>query len=86
MSDWVFPLLFMEELRASWEVTRCTVMSDGWTDQKGRTLINFLFGCPKGAMFMKFVNAFAHVKMHDYYVIYWMCSFWRWVHKMLSKS
>ena len=38
------------------------MMSDCWTDQKGRTLINFLVNCPKGTMFMKFVNASAHIK------------------------
>ena len=52
----------LEEFRASWEHTRCTVMSDGWTDQKGRTLLNFLVSCPKGTMFMKYVDASAHIK------------------------
>ena len=27
----------LQELRNSWEVTGCTIMSDGWTDGKGRT-------------------------------------------------
>eukprot|EP00253_Pinus_taeda_P008701 PITA_08701 len=52
----------LEEFRASWAQTRCTVMSDGWTDQKGRTLINFLVSCPKGTMFMKSVDASSHIK------------------------
>eukprot|EP00253_Pinus_taeda_P004556 PITA_04556 len=38
----------LAELKKTWEVTRCTVMSDGWTDRKGRTLLNFLVHCPKG--------------------------------------
>eukprot|EP00253_Pinus_taeda_P006025 PITA_06025 len=50
------------EFRASWEHTGCTVMSDGWTDQKGRTLLNFLVSCLKGTMFMKSVDASAHIK------------------------
>jgi hypothetical protein len=37
-------------------------MSDGWTDGKGRTLLNFLVHCPKGTMFIKSVDASAHVK------------------------
>jgi hypothetical protein len=37
-------------------------MSDGWMDQKGRTLLNFLVNCPKGSMFVKSVDASAHVK------------------------
>eukprot|EP00253_Pinus_taeda_P002491 PITA_02491 len=52
----------LAEFRASWEHTGCTVMSDGWTDQKGRTLLNFLVSCPKGTMFMKSVDASAHIK------------------------
>eukprot|EP00253_Pinus_taeda_P001827 PITA_01827 len=52
----------LAEFKASWEHTGCTVMSDGWTDQKGRTLLNFLVSCPKGTMFMKSIDAFAHIK------------------------
>eukprot|EP00253_Pinus_taeda_P036308 PITA_36308 len=37
-------------------------MSDGWTDQKGRTLINFFVSCPKGTMFIKSVDASAQIK------------------------
>ena len=37
-------------------------MSDSWTDQKGRTLINFLVSCPKGTMFIKSVDASAQIK------------------------
>ena len=37
-------------------------MSDGWTDRKGRTLLNFLVHCPRGTFFLKSVDAFAHVK------------------------
>jgi hypothetical protein len=37
-------------------------MSDGWTDGKGRTLLNFLVHCPRGTMFLKSVDASAHVK------------------------
>ena len=31
-------------------------MADGWTDGKGRTLINFLVNCPKGSMFIEFID------------------------------
>jgi hypothetical protein len=50
------------ELKASWEITRCTVMPDDWMDQKGKTLLNFLVNCLRGIMFIKFVDASAHVK------------------------
>jgi hypothetical protein len=52
----------LQELRDSWEFTGCTMMSDGWTDGKGRTLLNFSIHCPRGRMFMKYVDASAHVK------------------------
>jgi hypothetical protein len=52
----------LEELKASWEIIGCTMMSDGWMDQKGRTLLNFLVNCPRGTMFVKSVDASAHVK------------------------
>ena len=50
------------EFNKSWETIGCTVMSDGWTDSKGRTLINFLVHCPRGTMFVKSIDASAHVK------------------------
>jgi hypothetical protein len=37
-------------------------MSDGWTDWKGRTLLNFWVHCPRGTMFLKSVDASTHVK------------------------
>ena len=52
----------LAEFKQSWESTGCTVMSDGWTDGKGRSLINFLVHCPRGTMFVKSVDASAHVK------------------------
>ena len=32
-------------------------MIDEWTDRKRKTLINFLVYCPKGTIFLKFVDA-----------------------------
>ena len=52
----------LEEFKKSWETTGCTVMFDGWTDGKGRTLINFLVHCPRGKMFIKSIDASAYVK------------------------
>jgi len=37
-------------------------MSDGWTDKKGGTLLNFLVHCPKGTMFIKSLEASEHIK------------------------
>ena len=38
------------------------VMSNGWTNQKGRSLLNFLVSCPRGIMFIRYVDASAHIK------------------------
>ncbi|XP_073053734.1 uncharacterized protein [Primulina eburnea] len=35
----------------------CTIMGDGWTDKKSRTLINFLVNGPKGSIFVESVDA-----------------------------
>ncbi|RWR93355.1 hypothetical protein CKAN_02260300 [Cinnamomum micranthum f. kanehirae] len=48
---------FMEHYKSSWTETGCSIMSDGWTDGKQRTLINFLVYCPKGVIFLKSVDA-----------------------------
>jgi hypothetical protein len=39
---------FVDGFRNTWRETGCTIMADGWTDRKRRTLINFLVYCPKG--------------------------------------
>ncbi|XP_043723450.1 uncharacterized protein LOC122670575 [Telopea speciosissima] len=40
-----------------WKTYGCTVMCDGWTDERGRHLINFLVNCPKGTYFMGSIDA-----------------------------
>ncbi|KAI5440572.1 hypothetical protein KIW84_010160 [Lathyrus oleraceus] len=40
-------------------------MSDGWTDRKGRTLINFLANCSAGTMFVKNVDVSDYGKSGD---------------------
>ena len=37
-------------------------MSDGWSDTRNRTIINFLVSCPQGTMFLKSVDASDRVK------------------------
>ena len=38
----------MSSHKAEWAKVGCTVMADGWTDRRNRTLINFLVNSPKG--------------------------------------
>ncbi|KAJ0965507.1 hypothetical protein J5N97_026645 [Dioscorea zingiberensis] len=37
----------VEEIKSSWGQTGCSILLDGWTDQRGRSLIVFLVECPK---------------------------------------
>ncbi|GAU35412.1 hypothetical protein TSUD_160630 [Trifolium subterraneum] len=55
----------IEEYRSYWKDTGCTLMADGWTDRCRRTLINFLVYCPKGTVFIKYVDASRHSKTAD---------------------
>jgi len=48
--------IYVETYREVWKKTGCTLMADGWTDQKRRPLINFLVYCPKGTVFLKTVD------------------------------
>ncbi|CAH1425310.1 unnamed protein product [Lactuca virosa] len=48
---------FVDSFRPHWEEYRCSIMSDFWTDGKGRCLINFLLNCPLGTVFLKSIDA-----------------------------
>ncbi|RWR86266.1 DNA binding protein [Cinnamomum micranthum f. kanehirae] len=56
---------FMEHYKSCWSETGCSVMADGWTDERQRTLINFLVYCAKGVMFLKLVDASPIIKKSD---------------------
>jgi len=43
--------LMLEEYK-EWKRTGCTIMSDGWTDKKRRSICNFLVNSPKGTTFL----------------------------------
>jgi hypothetical protein len=53
---------YLIEFKESWSKIGCTIMSDGWTDQRSRTILNFLIACLKGTMFLKSVDASDQVK------------------------
>ncbi|XP_028084973.1 uncharacterized protein LOC114286086 [Camellia sinensis] len=48
--------------KEEWVKYGCSLMSDGWTSQSGRTLINFLVNCPRGTMFVESINASSYSK------------------------
>ncbi|KAI3459004.1 hypothetical protein Pfo_015667 [Paulownia fortunei] len=43
---------YVDETRNSWADTGCSILLDGWTDAKGRNLINILVDCPRGAIYL----------------------------------
>eukprot|EP00253_Pinus_taeda_P023136 PITA_23136 len=53
---------YLKDFKDSWAKTGCTIMSDGWTDQRNHTIINFLIFCPQGTMFLKSIDASDKVK------------------------
>ncbi|XP_042485608.1 uncharacterized protein LOC122065818 [Macadamia integrifolia] len=48
-----------------WKRYECTLMSDGWTDKRGRHLINFLVNCPLGTYFMGSVDVSSESQYAD---------------------
>ena len=59
----------LEEPRKSLGGTRCMVQSDGWTDGKGKDLLNFIVNYEKGTKFMMHLYM---LKMQHCYVFSWM--------------
>ncbi|KAI5409265.1 hypothetical protein KIW84_054899 [Lathyrus oleraceus] len=43
----------------------CSIMLDGWTDRKGKTLINFFANCLAGTVFVKNIAASDYAKTGD---------------------
>ncbi|KAI8547423.1 hypothetical protein RHMOL_Rhmol07G0194400 [Rhododendron molle] len=64
----------MEEHKKDQEQYGCTLMSDGWTDRRNRTLINILVNFPRGTMFLKSMDASRFVK--DAKMIYELLDAW----------
>ncbi|KAF1862106.1 hypothetical protein Lal_00026623 [Lupinus albus] len=46
----------LEEHTTDWKKVRCTIMSDGWTDKRRRTILNLLVHGPKGTIFLKYID------------------------------
>ncbi|KAM1240692.1 hypothetical protein ACFX15_045441 [Malus domestica] len=43
---------YVTKIRDSWATTGCSILLDGWTDEKGRSLVNFLVNCPQGPIYL----------------------------------
>ncbi|XP_028793556.1 uncharacterized protein LOC114749230 [Neltuma alba] len=52
----------LAKYKKEWEKWGCTLMCDGWTDGKGRSLTNFLVNSPSGTVFLKSVDTSSVIK------------------------
>ncbi|KAI0528848.1 hypothetical protein KFK09_001391 [Dendrobium nobile] len=52
----------VDDVKKTWIETGVTIMSDGWSDIRHRSIINFLVNNPYGTVFLKSVNASSFVK------------------------
>ncbi|XP_054816887.1 uncharacterized protein LOC129316487 [Prosopis cineraria] len=63
LNDWKKECqLLIESHRSKWKTYGCTLMADGWTDVRQRTLINFLVYSTHGIVFVKSVDTSDLVK------------------------
>ncbi|XP_074305125.1 uncharacterized protein LOC141640129 [Silene latifolia] len=46
----------LDEYKEEWKKTGCTIMSDGWSDRKKRSICNFLVNSPKGTVFLSSID------------------------------
>ena len=45
--------VLIEDQKKEWKKYGCTILSDGWTDGRSRTIINFLVACKDDVVFWK---------------------------------
>ncbi|KAI7728266.1 hypothetical protein M8C21_020908 [Ambrosia artemisiifolia] len=53
---------WIEGQKVEWSKFGCSIMSDGWTDRRHRTLINFLVNSSKRTVFMESIDASSYAK------------------------
>lgn len=44
---------YVKNIRQSWVITGCSILLDGWIDEKGRNLVNILVDCPQGPIYLR---------------------------------
>ncbi|KAL3583362.1 hypothetical protein D5086_014423 [Populus alba] len=44
---------YVNEISRSWASTGCSVLLDGWVDEKGRNLVSFVVECPGGPTYLR---------------------------------
>lgn len=46
----------LEDYKKEWKKYGCTLMSDGWSDRKNRSICNFLVNSPRGTIFLTSID------------------------------
>ncbi|XP_075645343.1 uncharacterized protein LOC142616356 [Castanea sativa] len=54
--------LLVDSQRRHWAEVGCTLMANGWTDTRHKSLVNFFVYCPRGMVFVKSVDTSEIVK------------------------
>ena len=49
-----------------WAKKGCTLMSDGWTDQRGRSIINFLLNSAVGTFYLHSIDCTSEMKTGEF--------------------
>eukprot|EP01018_Ginkgo_biloba_P009685 Gb_04628 [translate_table: standard] len=56
----------LASIKETWKHTRCTIISDGWSDTKHRPLVNVLVFSPQRVLFVKEIDAMDHKKTSEF--------------------
>ena len=56
---------YLFDIKNSWKTYGCSIMADGWTNQRQEPIVNFLVFSPRGSMFLKSVDASGLTKDAD---------------------
>ncbi|KAL7170399.1 hypothetical protein ACSBR2_035298 [Camellia fascicularis] len=56
----------LEKYKDEWKKNGCTIMSDGWTDTRNRSITNFLVNSPRGTVFLKNIDTSGILKNAEY--------------------
>ncbi|GKA96869.1 mutator type transposase [Tanacetum coccineum] len=59
----------LEEYKNEWKKTGCTLMSDGWSDRKNRSICNFYVNNPKGTIFLTSIDTSYISKTKDVFTM-----------------
>ncbi|XP_034592935.1 uncharacterized protein [Setaria viridis] len=63
---------FLEVQKEQWSLTGCSIMTDAWTDRRGRSLMNLVAHCSRGVCFLEAIDA--SMEVHDGKYIYSLVS------------